>query len=276
MRTRKLLVAVAVSALFLCACDVKDPIYEAATTGKVTFVTDWANRTDGIDIPSSYTVVVNGQALTLTETIYTMPEVEAGTYSVLIYNTAEKITQDGTIASVHTTGDVVDPLPGWLFTYTEELTLMAGEERTVTARMKQQVRLLFFELNITNGNPESLQSVTASLSGVANGMNVKTNTYMGAGLKVIPQLTREDNKMEGAVRLIGLTSEGQQLTLDITYTSGRIQQIITDISTGLTGFNDNKHNKMTLTVDMEITRQVGSEATINKWEVKEGSSGIAW
>lgn len=250
--------------------DLEDPL-----KGKITLATDWSNRTEGISQPASYKVVINNQTLDFTETANLLPALEDGTYPLYVYNTPENVSISGTTATIATTANKVEALPGWLFTSIAEAVYAGFKEETITATMVQQVHQLAFELTITGGDPAALQSVTASLTGVANSMDFKTNTYRGAGLEVAPVLARDANKLKGAVRLIGLTTEPQILTLNITYTTGKTQQIITDISDKLSGFNQDKHKVLTLTTDMEITNQAGFTATITPWEEKE-SSGIAW
>lgn len=250
--------------------DLEDPL-----KGKITLATDWSKRTEGISRPANYNVVISDQTLNYTETANLLPELEVGTYSIYVHNSPENIAVTGTIATVTTTANKVEAQPGWLFTSITEAVYADFKEETITATMLQQVRQLSFELDIIGGDPAALQSVTASLTGVANGMDFKANTYTGTGLSVTPVLTRGGSKLKGSVRLIGLTPETQILTLDITYTTGKTQQIITDISNQLSNFNEDKHKAITLTTNMEITNQAGFEATINPWKAKE-SSGVAW
>lgn len=261
-------------AMIIASCDtiidLEDPL-----KGKITLATDWSKRTEGISQPAEYKVVINNQTLNFKEVTNLLPELPAGTYPILVYNSPENITISGTTAKVTTTANKVEALPGWLFTAITQAEYADFKEETITANMVQQVRQLSFELDITGGDPAALQSVTATLTGVANGMDFKANTYSGTGLTVTPVLTRESNKLKGSVRLIGLTSEAQMLTLNITYTTGKTQQIVTDISNELSNFSQNKHKIIILTTNMEITNQAGFEATINSWKVKE-SSGIAW
>lgn len=260
--------------MLLAACDVKDPIYEA--TGKVTLVTDWTNRSDGIDIPATCTAVTGGQTHTLTGTTHTLPEMEAGTYPVLIYNTADKISVSGTTVTIETANQTVNPAPGWLFTFAGNITAETAKETTMTAVMVQQVRPLSIELTLTGGNPGDLQSIEASLSGVAGGMDYKDNTYTGSGLKVIPVLNKDGNLLKGSVRLLGLTAEVQILTLDVIFADGKQQTIESDVSSQLSGFNTEKHKLLTLAADMEIASQAGFTATITPWQSQTGSNGVAW
>lgn len=275
IRFRKTITPLITITLILCACDVKDPIYEPApprtppVPAKITLATDWSARTEGIDRPANYTVVIDNQELRFTEETNLLPELDEGTYPIYVYNTPENITVAGTTATVKTTGNLVDPLLDWLFTAATEAVYTDAKEETITATMVQQIRQLSFELNITRGNPDALQSVTASLSGVANGMDFKTNTYTGSGLSVIPVLTRENVILKGTVRLIGLTTEPQVLTLDITYSTGKTQQLISDLSNQLSNFNAEKHIAITLASDMVMTNQAEFETTVTEWKVNQ-------
>lgn len=251
--------------------DLEDPL-----KANITLTTDWTNRTDGIDIPSPYTVKISNQTLTFNNITNFLPELDAGTYPIFIYNTPEDITINGTTASVATTGSTVAAQPGWLFTSITQAEYVDFKVETIIAVMTQQVRQLSFELHVTGGTADNLQSVTASLTGVANAMDFMTDTYSGTGLNVIPVLTTEGDKLTGSVRLIGITTEAQILTLDIIYTDGKQQTIVSDISDKLAAFNSDKHRTMTLSAIMEITNQAGFEATINEWQTTQASGGVAW
>lgn len=278
MRTSIKIVLLTVNCLLLTVLSSCDTIVdlEDPLKGKITLKTDWSKRTEGIPQPANYSVIIDNRTLDFTETTNPLPELPAGTYPILVYNSPDNITISGTTATVTTTANKVEALPGWLFTSMTEAVYADFKVETITAMMAQQLRQLSFELDITGGDSDALQSVTATLTGVANGMDFKANTYSGTGLTVTPVLTRESNKLKGSVRLIGLTTEEQLLTLDILYSTGKTQQIVTDISSQLSNFNYEKHKIITLTSDMEITNQAGFEATINKWETTESSSGIAW
>jgi len=248
---------------------------EEPPKGKIILYTDWSKRTEGISLPANYRVIIDNVTLNFKETSNPLPELEAGKYPIVIYNSPENITINGTNITVATTDNKVEAFPGWLFTSITQAEYSDFKEETITANMVQQVRQLSFEMDITGGDPAALQSVTATLTGVANGMDFKANTYSGTGLTVTPEMTIEGNKLKGSVRLIGLTSEEQVLTLDIIYTTGKTQQIISNISNRLSNFNYDKYKTITLTSDMQITNEAGFEATIEPWEKKE-SGGIAW
>ena len=235
---------------------------------KVILNIDWSNRTEGIAIPADYKVVINDQIITYQNISNMLPSLNAGIYSAYIYNVADKIAVNGTTAAVSTSGQVVNSNPGWLFYSDLDIDFENDKEKTVTAVMQQQVRRLDIELTVTEGDIDNIKSITASLSGVANTIDMKTNTHSGTGLKIAPVFTKSGNKLIASVRLIGLTAETQNLRIDIIYTVGAPQQLITDMSSYLTGFSVNKHIPATLTGSISITSGIGIDynSTISGWK----------
>ena len=68
--------------------------------------------------------------------------------------------------------------------------------------------------------------------------------------------------------MLGLTSEAQELTLDIVYKSGNTQQIVSDVSTLLANFNKDKHLPITLKSEAQIFTVIEVQTTIKAWEVQ--------
>lgn len=260
--------------LIVTSCTCKEYLMEPP---KVILTTDWTNRTEGTTIPSAYTVIINNQSLTCETVTNTLPELDAGTYPLAVYNPVDKITLNeiSATAAVSTSGNIVDAQPGYLFYSALDIEFENDKEKAVTVVMQQQVRLLNIELTITSGDIDNIESVTASLSGVANGMDMKTDTYSGTGLKVIPVFRLDGNKLVSSVRLIGLTAEVQKLTLDITYRNGTRQQIVSDVSSLLAGFNHDKHKPLTLKGNAEIFSVIEIQTDITGWEVQDEISGNA-
>lgn len=267
MRTKyNILFLILVTSTFFTSSCSKEDLVEPP---KVILNVDWTNRTVGVAIPSSYKVIIDNQAVTYREASNVLPELIAGTYPVSIYNPVEKITVKETTATVATTNGIVNVNPGWLFYSDLNITCENDKEITVTAVMKQQIRLLNIELSITDGDISNIESITASISGVANTLDMKSGTHTGTGLKIIPVFTRIGDKLVASVRLIGLTNEIQNLTLNITYNDGTVQQIVSDISAKLTDFNAEKHKPVTLKGDAKIWTQLGLETTITGWQAQD-------
>lgn len=264
------------SLFIFTSCNVNDPIYER-DQGKMILTTNWNQRTEGIEQPADYTVVVNNQTLRFTQATNLLPELEEGTYPIHIYNVPEKISIDGTTATVATTANgEVDPVPGWLFTATTEAVYADFKEETITALMQQQVGQLTIELTVTEGDPNHIASITAMLTGIANSMNFKTSIYAGVNMNVAPVFNREDNKLIAIIRLLGLTTEAQKLTLTLRFTDGKEQTVESNLTDKLTAFNSEKHTPILLSADLHLPVQTGFEATISVWEAKTGGNGIAW
>lgn len=250
--------------------DLEDPL-----KGKVSLCTDWSGCGKGIK-PESYAVVIAGRTINCIKETTLLPELNAGTYPVHIYNTPEKININGTIATVTTNGNEVHASPDWLFTAVTEAVYVDFKVETITAVMQQQVRQVTIELTVTEGDPERIASTAATLTGIANNLDFKTNAHSGVNLSVSPVFTRNGNKLTAIVRLLGVASETQKLTLDITFADDSTQHIESDVSNLLAGFNTNKHIPLSISADLNTPVEAGFTATIIGWKVIGDSSGVAW
>ncbi|GHT20150.1 hypothetical protein AGMMS4957_06180 [Bacteroidia bacterium] len=253
----------ALSPLLLSGCDdtsvPEEPevsVCPEPVVWEITLTTDWTDRTEGIAVPDSYTVVIDdNQSLNYTAPTNPLPLLSEGTYPMLVYNTAEKITVSGTTATVATAGDTVDSTPGWFFASTPEI-VVADRDSSITVAVQQQIRQLTIELTVTEGDATRITGTTATLSGIANTLDIATNTHSGSGLKISPAFVRIDNKLIATARLIGITTEAQVLTLTIALDNGTSQQVTSDISNTMAGFNANKLTPLFLSADLTITTSV--------------------
>lgn len=266
----------AVIALTLCGCDVTDPINEPTLPGsaKVTLTTDWSNRAEDVDIPSSYQVELNNQSFTFSDAVNSLPELEAGIYPLWVYNPADKITIAGGTATVTTQNNIADPLPGWFFSAVQDITYEAGKEKQVTAVMQQQIRQLTIQLTVKESDPAKIAQLEATLTGIANTLDMRTNTHEGNGISVVPSFTSDGGKITSHIRLLGVTGT-QTLTLTLTFTDGKSEVIETDLTAKLNGFNTNKYMPLILTADINIPVGTDFQATITGWETTE-ENGEAW
>ncbi|MDR1201044.1 MAG: FimB/Mfa2 family fimbrial subunit [Tannerellaceae bacterium] len=267
-RIKLLLIAAASAALASCGTD--EPIYNTPhpTKGKITLITDWSKIGEGITKPASYTIEIAGQKVTATADKHTIDNLfDAGTYRFYAYNPAEHITVADGLATITNTSGIVEPIPCWFFSASDEVEIKKDTRHEFTVVMQQQVRQLNIELTVTDGDIDNIISVEASLSGVANVMNLKNGTYSGTALKVEPAFTKNGNKLIASVRLIGLTAEAQNLILDISYATGSPQTLTTDVSGYLTNFGTNKHIPVTLSGNISISKSgVTFNSEISGWE----------
>lgn len=250
--------------------DLEDPL-----KGKMTLVTDWNKRTAAIEQPPSYTVILNNQTLNYTQTSNLLPELDAGTYRIHIYNTPEKITISGTIASVNIIGNNVDPLPGWLFTATTEARYADFKEETITMQMRQQVRQLTITLKPTGGTIDKISNITASLSGIAGAWDFKENKPTGNSVSVPLNFTKkEDGTWQITIRLLGITGSQQRLIGTVSFEGGSPADIAldSDLSAIIAKFNEDKITPLSLQGEMKETpTEFGFTSVITSWESGNGS-----
>lgn len=272
------LLLIAATSVALASCGSDDPEYNTPhpTQGKVTLTTDWSEIGEGITKPASYTIEIGGQKVTATAERYTIDNLfNPGIYQSYVYNPAEHITVTDGLATVANTEGIVESMPGWFFSASSEMEIKKDTHHEFTALMQQQTHRLNIELTVTDGDIDHIASVVASLSGVANSLNLKDGTLSGTGLKVEPVFTKNGNKLIASVRLIGLTAETQNLILDINYTGGSLQQITSDVSANLANFNTDKHKPLILTGNISIFNLgVIFKSEISGWESQGQVDGV--
>ena len=211
MRTNTFLKILSVfAATSLVGCDVKDPIYNTPHPGHgtVTLTTDWTNRTAGIDIPASYTVVVGDYRAVVSGASNQLDYLfEPGVYRAQVYSTPEHVTVTGTVATVDGVGTFVHNTPGWLFVSAIDVAIEADTEHAYTAVMQQQVRQLTLIIEPTGGTVDKIERITGTLSGVAASLDITDGTH-GAPSNVELQFEKitggaNAGKYAATVRLLG-------------------------------------------------------------------------
>ena len=196
MRTKIIVIlSVWCAVLLLAACDVKDPLFNTSHPDYeiVTLTVQWSGIGEGLGVPESYTIKAGNYTATLTGVTNKLDYLfEPGDYRFYVYNTPERITMNNTVASViapaviptdagSTTSDnperFVYDAPGWLFTSVLDATLTADTEHILAAPMQQQVRQLTLIIEPTGGMADKIESITATLSGVAGTLDIANGTH---------------------------------------------------------------------------------------------------
>lgn len=291
MRTNTLLKILSVfSAISLAGCDVKDPIYNTPHPGhgKITLTTDWTNRTVGIDIPASYTVVTGDYATVVSGASNTLDRLfEPGTYRAHIYNTPEHITVSGTVVTVagasgnvDGVGQFVQEMPGWLFTSTVDAAIEKDTDYELTAAMQQQVRQLTLVIEPTGGTISNIESISGYLSGAASTLDIDNGTHGNASNVALEfaQVTDGANagKWSATVRLLGTVGTQQRLIAIIKFTGGKPGDLTldSDLTADLSAFNTDKKTPLTLGGKVvETPTGAGFTATIIDWTAGNGEGG---
>ena len=279
------ILAAAATALLTASC-VKDTLYNTPhpNHGKITVTADWSARGEGIDIPATWTLSMGDYTGTETAATHAPDHLFApGSYTLVAWNPAEGITVSGTTATVapasgsQTTGAFIDNVPGWFFTHTEQVTIEKDTDYPFTAAMRQQVRELQLELEVTQGRPELIQSVTATLSGIAGAFDMARGQTTGEPASTVFSFTRDGSRLTADARLLGTMGAVQTMVLDIVFVDGgRTQRTEVDLTEAMKDFNDDMTTAYRVTGTLETP--VGMEecnAEITGWESVEGGDASA-
>jgi len=258
------------SVLLLSSCARVD-VYDTdhPNHGKITLTTDWSEIGQDITIPQNYVVQVGNYSATVSGNTNTIDNLFLpNIYNTYIYNVADKITVSETTATVAVSNNIADPMPEWFFSSVLSLTIEQDKKHHFTAIMQQQVRELNFVIETTGGTPDRIESITATLSGVASSLDFADNTHSDA-VSVVPTFEKqEDGKWLATVRLLGITGNEQKLSLTIAFADNSPATINTevDIHTELGDFNADKRTPLTLGAQViETPTGAGFAATITDW-----------
>jgi hypothetical protein len=273
----KSLLTIAVALVFTSCTN--DRIYETShpDEGKITFTTDFSQRMTGIDIPATITAKVGQYSATLsTDKVVEFPNlIEPETYHINIYNTADRITVNGTTATADY--GTSTSLPGWFFTWAKDVAIEEDKEYDIVATMQQQVRQLTLVIEPTGGTIDKITAIDAILTGVASQLNIDDNTH-SVPVSVKPVFAKEtDGKYAATVYLLGIVGTDQKLTTTMAFAGSDPVSITEthDLATLLANFNADKKKPLILggTI-VETPTEVGFTSTINGWSPVVGT-GIA-
>ncbi len=286
MKARQYINMMGMAAAVLLSSCVKDTLYDTPHPdhGKITVTADWSARGEGIDIPATWTIAMGDYTGTETTATHAPDYLFApGSYTLVAWNPAEGITVSGTTATVapasgsQTTGTFIDNAPGWFFTHAEQVSIEKDTDYPLTAAMQQRVRDLQLELEVTQGRPELIQSVTATLSGIAGIFDMEKGQTIGEPTSTVFSFTRDGSKLTADARLLGTMGDVQALVLDIVFTDGgRTQRTEVDLTEALADFNGDMTTayRVTGTLETPVGMEEG-KGEITGWETVEGGDASA-
>lgn len=254
----------------LASC-VKDELYNTPhpDKGVVSVSVDYPQGTE-----DDYTVEVDGKPLD--EGDNASNPLTPGEHTVLVYNTPEGFTVTDGIAYVERVDgtraltDLIDPLPETLYSGTKTVTVVADDTLHVDLDILQRTRDLRLELTVTEGDPERIAAITGTLSGVAGAYDLRNETLYGEAVSTAPVFTRNGDKVEADLRLLGIMGDRQTLTLVLTFTDGLTQTTESDLTEALAGFGSDMTEPFTLTAGLRTPMEAGFSASITDWEVVDG------
>ena len=286
-----LAIAMAVVAVLGGGC-VKDGLYDTPhpDKGVVAVEVDYPQ-----DAGDGYTVEVDGNPLPDGGTV--SAPLQAGEHTVLVYNTpkgfiitdgiafvkgvdAPPFAEAGASSASARSGAQpaawIEPLPETLYSGTKTVTVLADDTLRVDLDVAQRTRDLRLELTVTEGDPQRITAITGTLSGVAGAYDLRTETLHGEAVSTAPAFTRNDDKIEADLRLLGTMGGAQTLTLVLTFTDGLTQTVESDLTEALANFNGDRGEAFTVTGSLRTPTEAGlGGCTITDWMPGGGNSGSA-
>lgn len=282
----KMTFTVATVVLSLTSC-IKDDLFNTPhpDKGAIVVAADWTERSESCAIPSEYTLyhtccaaadpcTMPGDGEKCHPTLF-----DEGQHTLVAHNTADKIAVSGTTATVATLAEnkasgravgTIDPMPGYLLTASHEITTAKDDTVRVTLPMRQRVRNLRIELTVAGGNPEQIQSVTGTLSGIAGSFDLAAQKPVGEAVFTVVAFVRNADKLTADARLLGTTGDRQTLSISITFADGRTQTTESDLTDCLKEFGSDMTNAFVLTNNLNLPVGAGMEATIEEWQPGNG------
>lgn len=229
-----------------------------------------------------YTVEIDGTTADGKEGRYTVSDpLPPGEYTVLAYNTPQGFTVTDGIARVERTDgtvraltDFINPLPDYLYSGTERITVVADDTLRMNLDVTQRVRDLHIELTVTEGDPERIAAVTGTLSGVAEAYDLRNETLYGEAVSTRPTFTRSGDKVSADLRLLGIMGDAQTLSILLTFSNGDTQSIESDLTEVLVGFNGSTE-PFALIGNLRTPVEGGFAGSIDGWQQADGGNADA-
>ena len=262
----------AISALLLASC-VKDEVYNTPHPDKGA-VSMHVNLPQGT---GDYTVEIDGQSVQGSGATFVYPTLlSPGEHDLLMYNHPDGLTIADGIARVNATtdtksnGNTILPMPGCLYSASTTYTVTADDTVRIELDPLRRMRDLYFELTVTEGDPERIASVKGVLSGIAGTYTLATESPGGESMTTAPAFTRDGSRVTADARLLGTAGEAQILVLTLHFTDGKAQTIENDLTEMLRTFNTDMQTplKISGTLLMPTAANPGT-ATITDWQVQE-------
>lgn len=281
MKVRRYMTMAGMAALLLTSC-VKDDLYDTPhpDKGAVIIATDWTEALAESTVPETYLLRMDGgEAVQADEKKLCYPDLlTPGKHTLLVYNEPEGMTVEGNIATVQMLDGMLVPLPGYLFSAKKELEIVQDDTLRVTVSMKRRLCPIVLNLSLKGENTESIALITATLSGMAASVDLRTgavgseNATVALDVRQAEARTRtyREGQLEMRCRVTGTDpKERQILTVKVTMADGYVQTIMSDLTEYLKDLNaDMKPIELEGTV--EAPQDGHFSGTIEKWETVSG------
>lgn len=268
--------------ILLCSClsmtsCVKDTLYNTPhpNLGAVKITTDWSARSTESVLPTNYTLRISGteeqQVQEATNVFHSL--LAPGACDLLVYNSPSGFTVSQNTASVSTLADAtLNPLPGYLFSASQTLSVQQDDTLRTTVKMQQRIRQLTLVLKLQPGDETRFKSVTATLSGIASTVDLRTGALSATGNELLAPsfelLTNAEDglpRLKATVRLLGIIPDAsQKLMVTVTMKNDTKHPIPSDLTARLKNFSQSVE-PLVLDADFELPVEMGASGSINDW-----------
>ncbi len=266
------------AAMLPVACS-DDEQQDTSEAGALLISTSWMEAYDFFnDITEDYFLasVDGGDAKQLTLATYSCyyPDLlTSGTHSVLAYNEAKGITIDGNSARVNQLDDdTVEPMPNYFFMAKQDVTINGGDTVRVDLEMKRLVYPVTMTLDLEKENTDRLENISATLSGVAGGVDFESGEPLPGSVTIKPQLGRYGDSSRAVglgfsllCRVMGVdTTSRQILTINFIMDDGSTRTVTSDLTDYLKDITTRKSMSIKATVGIPQDGQTTGE--IDSWQ----------
>ncbi len=283
----------AATALSLTSC-VKEDLYSTSHPeyGKITLTTDWANRADGVEVPTTYNINIGDYSETATEAVHTINHMfTPDNYRLVVYNPVEGITVNGTVATVDAatpesraeTYKYINGTPSYLFTNVQDITINKDNDYNINTIMQPQVHCLVLIIEPEGVAMSRIESMDGSLSGAAGTLDFAQDIYGEPSLVKLSftKITEgaDAGKWRATVWLLGIAGTEQKLSTELHFADNNPAPIIikNDLSITLKDFNKNKKETLVIGSKMKETSVDGNfSAVIEDWKAVSGGDTNAY
>ena len=279
--------------LSLTSC-VKEDLYNTSHPeyGKITLTTDWSDRAEGVEVPTSYNISIGDYSETATEVVHTLNHMfTPGDYRLVVYNPVEGITVNGTTATVDSATpesradsyNYIYGKPSCLFTNVQDITINKDCDYNISTIMQPQVRCLELIIEPEGVALSRIESMSGSLSGAAGTLDFAQDIY-GAPSLVSLSFTKitegaDEGKWKATVWLLGIAGAEQKLSAQLNFADNNPAPIIieSDLTEALKNFNNDKKETFVIGSTMEETSVDGNfSAEIENWKAVSGGDTNAY
>lgn len=270
------------STLMLGSC-VKDTIYNTPhpDKGAVVVSTDWSGCSSESIKPTDYILRIGEEEQTVSADVNTFKSLLVpSTQHLLVYHQADGITISGTTATVDTLEDgSMNPMPGYLFSAYQDITIPTDDTLKVVMPMKQHIRQLVLTLKLNEGDEQIIAGTSATLTGIAPSVDLTTgeiNAMNGKEVNPVFKISTDALKSKASVvpvlaatmRLFGIiVTEKQELNIAVALTNGTVQAIKTDLTDYIKNFGSDELEPLVLDATLSLPPEVGMTATISDWNI---------